>query len=159
VKPFLFAASAFLPLSHPFLMADLSRYYSTDYKLRVVRHYINHLPNTSYSAVATLFGIRGGHKTVQRWHHQYDGSSSSLESKPRSGRPPLLSTTIINKHIRDPITNANRESQPINYIQIHSQLAARTQKVVSIQTVRRYGHNRLGIKMKRTIIRTPRERK
>jgi transposase len=138
-------------------MSDLSRYYSTDYKLRVVRHYIDHLPNTSYSAVATLFGIRGGKGTVQRWHHQYDGSSSSLESKPRSGRPPILTRRQIKKYILDPVIEANREPHPIHYDQIQSQIASHTNKHIAARTIRHYGHERAGIKTKRTIIRTSKE--
>jgi transposase len=138
-------------------MIDSSRYYSTDYKLRVVRYYIDRLPDISYSAVAKLFGIPGGKGTVQRWHHQYDGSTSSLESKSRSGRPPLLTATLINKYIRDPITQANREPRPITYNQVHSRIKSRTKKNVSLRTVQRYGHERVGIKMKKTIIRTPKE--
>jgi len=137
-----------------FLMTDLSRYYSSDYKVRVVLYYIDHLPSTSFNAVAKLFKIPGGHKTVKRWYDQYNGSVSSLQSKPRSGRPPILTRRQIKKYILDPVIEANREPYPIHYDQIISQIKEKTNNDISIQTVRRYGHNSSGIKKRTPIPRT-----
>jgi len=134
-------------------MTTTSRYYDITYKQRVVNYYMQHQPNISFGRVATIFNLKGGESTVRRWYNQ----RHSLDTKPRSGRPSILSIEEINTHIKKKIVEKNRLSEPIHYTQLLPMVKHVTNKHLSLRTLRRYGKEKCGIKMKRTIKRTENE--
>jgi transposase len=134
-------------------MSNLPYYYDTQYKQRVVEHYINNQPNTSYTAVAKLFNIKGGRITVKRWYNQYDGTLQSLEQHHRSGRPSILTHQQVNNLIIQPIKKANQSHTVIHYTDLLPKIRENINNNISIQTVSRIG-KQAAIKNKKTVKRT-----
>lgn len=134
-------------------MPPSHRYYDTSFKEHVVAYYSRNHQSTTFDAVATLFDIRGGGRTVQRWFKR----RHSLETRPRSGRPTILNAQQMNDHILTPIRRSNRTSTAARYTDLLPTVRARTGTNVSLSTIQRYGHNRLGIKKKKTSKRTVQE--
>ena len=91
----------------------------------------------------------------QRWN----GTPESLEAKPRTGRPTILSSEEIRQYIGTPIKRKNRNFEPIHYTELFDTIHEKTGKNVSRRTIQRYGKEREGIREKRTIKRTIQERK
>jgi transposase len=131
-------------------MTTISRYYDITYKQSVVNYYIKYQTNISFGHVARQFNIKGGESTVRRWYNQ----RHSLKTKPRSGRPSILTKDQIDTYIKKKITEKNRSSEPIHYTQLLPIIKRATKKNPSLRTVQRYGKEKGGIKMKRTIKRT-----
>ena len=134
-------------------MSSSSRYYPTIYKERVVDYYTDHYPKYSFRQVATLFKIEGGHKTVSRWYNQ----RHSLETKSRSGRPPKLTMKQMNQYITKTIREKNQSALSVHYTDLMSDIKNQIDGNVSLRIIQRYGHDRLGIKMKKTSKRTEQE--
>lgn len=133
-------------------MPPSSRYYDTAYKKRVVDYYHSHRPHISFRAVATLFEIKGGPMTVQRWYKR----RNSLETKPRSGRPTILKQDEINTHIGTKMLRKNRQPTTVHYTDIIDDVKKNTRKNPTLRTIQRYGL-RLGIRKKKTSKRTSQE--
>lgn len=127
----------------------MSRYYSNDYKQRVVAYYNSHHRTQSLADVATLFDVKGGKTTVFRWVKRGGDQSQRV----RSGRPRILTTRESNRYIRDKVLYRNRRNEVIKYNEIVDTIREKTDKQVSTRTVQRYGR-RMGIKQKRTVART-----
>jgi transposase len=134
-------------------MSNSSRYYDSTFKQRVVEHYINHHSGSSFHAVAKLFKIKGGHKTVKRWCDQYDGTIQSLEQHHRSGRPAKLTHQQVINLIIQPIKKSNQSHTVIHYPEITSNIRQNINNTISYSTVRRLG-KQANIKNKKTIKRT-----
>jgi transposase len=126
-------------------------------KHHILQQYQRNVRSRSFAALARLYGVRGGKQTVQKWYSQWDGTPRSLESKPRSGRPRLLSAEEVNRHIRAPILSANRSHRAVHYPDIHVGVQRKTSKKVSLRTIRRYGKQEAGIKQKHSKKRTASE--
>lgn len=134
-------------------MPPSSHHYSTTYKQEVVNYYITHQPHISFRALATLFHIKGGHRTVSRWYKR----RNSLETKPRTGRPTILNQDEINTSINARIVRKNHKPTPVHYTDILEKVKNETRKNPSLRTIQRYGHTKLGIKNKQTAKRTANE--
>ena len=63
----------------------------------------------------------------------------------------------MSRHIRAPILAANRAHRAIHYTELLPQVQQATGKQLSIQTLRRYGKEELGVKQKRGVKRTANE--
>lgn len=98
----------------------------------------------SFAALAARHGIEGGGKIIQRWHQQWDGSAASLEEKHSTGRPRILSTQQVQQYVAPMIRAKNRRAERVHYTDLHSSVEATSGKQMSIQTLRRYGHDDLG---------------
>jgi hypothetical protein len=133
-------------------------YYTTEYKHSVLLYYKQQKPRISFRALSRHFKIIGGHPLVRSWYKQWNGTSASLEPKPKHGRPRALSTVEANKYIGNAIRYSNRNSTPIHYSQIYINIKNNTRKNISLSSVRRYG-KALGAHQSTTIKRTSRERK
>jgi len=131
-------------------MTALSRYYSLEYKQRVVEYYYTHRPRPSLAAVARTFHIKGGSKTVCSWIHR----RAELETRPRQGRPTALSRVEIGRYVKKPIRENNRKHEPNFYSNILSDIHTKIHKNISIRTLQRYGKQRSGIKKKKALRRT-----
>jgi hypothetical protein len=144
----------FLFCSSSLFMNRSQHYYSTEYKERVVAYYIEHQSNCSFRSVAKHFALKGGHKLVRIWYN----NRHSLNTKPKSGRPTILSRRQIINYVQNKIRAANRSSTPIHYPELLSYVKEKTKKSPSIQTLRRYGRKLFRAKQKRTIKRTEGQR-
>jgi len=74
--------------------------------------------------------------------------------KKGAGRPHVLSRREVQQHVRAPILRANREHRAVHYPKLHAALVDKTGKEVSVQTVRRIGHEELGARHRRGKKRT-----
>jgi len=113
----------------------------------------------TFKSLAHEYNIKGGRDVIARWYHQWNGTPQSLERKKGSGRPNILTSQQVNDYIRTPIRNKNRSSKPVHYTQLLPSIQQKSGTQVSIQTVRRIGHEQLGVKQKRTKKRTAQESK
>jgi transposase len=127
----------------------MCRYYSSDYKRRVVEYYHTHHHHMSLAGVARHFEIKGGHETVSRWVKR----GGDQEQRARSGRPRILSKLQGKRYIIDKVKYRNRRNEPIKYNEVRNTIREKTAKSISRPTVRRNGRE-FGIKQKRTIKRT-----
>jgi hypothetical protein len=110
--------------------------------------------NYSFESLARQYNIAGGCRVIQNWYYQWNGTPQSLERKKGSGRPTILTPQQVNDYIRTPIRNKNRSFKPIHYTQLLPSIQQKSSTQVSIQTVRRIGHQQLGARQKRTKKRT-----
>lgn len=135
-----------------------SMLYTPQHKHNILTHYCAGQRGAGFGALARRFAVAGGERTIRRWHERWDGTPQSLEARARSGRPPVLSSQEVQQHVRAPLLRANREHRAIHYPKVHAALVQQTGKAVSLQTVRRIGHDELGARMKRGKKRTADER-
>jgi hypothetical protein len=136
-------------------MSGERRSYSADLKQHILEQYECGVYGYGFRAVAAANNIAGGGRTIQRWYERWDGTVQSLTTAPRTGRPKVLSRIEINRHIRTFIRYKNRTHHPIHYPTVRQRIIRLTGKSPSPRTVRRYGNKICGIKLKRTISRTP----
>jgi hypothetical protein len=108
----------------------------------------------SFSALAARHGVRGGRATVHGWYRRWDGTAASLEEKSRPGRPRLLSTAQVRRHLQPRVRAANRQHRAIHYPDLLPALINQTHTSLSLRTLRRYGRQELGIKQRRCKKRT-----
>jgi transposase len=111
----------------------------------------------SFAALAARHGVAGGGNTLQLWHQRWDGTVASLQHKPVSGRPRVLSRREVQQHVRTPILRANRAHKAVHYPALLAPLQQKTGKEVSLRTVQRYGKEELGARQRRGKKRTTEE--
>ena len=119
-------------------------------KHAILLEYIPRSRAYSFAALAQRHNIRGGRKTIQRWHHQWDGTAVSLKERKSTGRPRILTRQQVQQHIRQPILDANRTATAIHYPQLRPRIQSETGRNPSIRTIRRYGKNELQARNKTT---------
>jgi transposase len=107
--------------------------------------------------VAALHGVTVSRSTIWRWQQKWNGTPRSLQTKPRSGRPRVLSRAQVSRHVRAPILAANRAQRAVHYTTLLASVREKTRTKVSLQTLRRYGKETLGVKQKHTTKRTAAE--
>lgn len=132
--------------------------YTSQFKHHVLSTYEQSQPHPSFRSLAKQFNIKGGRRIIPLWYRQWDGTPSSLERKPVSGRPSIMSRVEIQEHIIDKVKEKNQSHTAIHYPDLLSSIKTNTNRNPSIQTVRRYGHDVGHIKMKKTSKRTEKER-
>ena len=135
-------------------MSQLSRYYSTDFKQRVLEQYQSGVRGYGFKSLAQRFSITGGHQTIADWYSDWDGTEQSLISKPREGRPPILTSSEITNHIDSLVRRRNQQHRSINYRTVHDRVQLATGKLISNSSIRRIGRGNCRIKSKTTITRT-----
>lgn len=134
-------------------------HHSPDFKHHVLTHYSRNTRGRGFLALAQRYGVPGGPRTIRSWHERWDGTPSSLTRRPTPGRPRALTRAQAYQYVTAPIRRHNRRHMPIHYQQLHQAAQQQTGRSVSIQTIRRYGHNDAGARLKRTHKRTAKERK
>ena len=149
----------FLFFLSPSPMVSSHRYYSKDFKERVVKYYHDHRSSFSFTDVAKLFGVAGGRMTVSRWYKQFLSYKKQVKTKERTGRPTLWSRAQMNKFITRKIKSKNRLHEPIHYTTLQQEMKEESEGKLSLRTIQRYGKEKLGIKNKPTITRTAQEYK
>lgn len=130
---------------------------TAEQKHSILTHLQSRGKGVSADAIAAAHGVKGGRSRLHKWLQRWDGTSQSLERKPSSGRPRALTRAQVKRHIKPRILAANRRGEAIHYTTIHSAVQQATGSQVSIQTLRRYGKQELGVKQKRSTKRTASE--
>lgn len=148
----------FVALPYGFSLRQMSRY-PTPFKHRISTQYQPNCHGYGFKALAKQYGIRGGGPTIKYWYDHWDGTAGSLEPKPSTGRPSILSSREIKQYIGTLIKRKNRTPEAVHYTELIDTLHEKTGKEVSLRTIQRYGREREGIKEKRTKKRTRQERK
>ena len=111
----------------------------------------------SFSSLASRYGIRGGERTIQRWHTQWDGTPISLERRRGQGRKAILTPKQVQQNITKPIRRANQDHVAIHYTDLVDTLRKETHQNVSVRTVQRYGKKNEGVRHSATKKRTEQE--
>ena len=133
----------------PHLTAEAKHHILLEYTPRDTTH--------SFNALARRHGVKGGKRTLIRWHQRWDGTAASLEQHQRSGRPRTLTPAEVSRHIRAPVLAANRAHRAIHYPDIWRQVETKTGKKITLRTVQRTGKDTLAIKERTTRKRTQAE--
>ena len=92
---------------------------SADAKHRILLEYRPRTPGYTFQALADRHGKAGGRWVIERRYHLWDGTAQSLEEKPHTGRPRLLSSAQVTEYILSPIRRSNRLHEAIHYTDIH----------------------------------------
>jgi hypothetical protein len=123
-------------------------------KHHILLEYQRGVRGRGFRALSSRHGVKGGVHTIQRWMQQWDGTAASLKERERTGRPRVLSSAQVTRHIAAPIRNANRAGRVVRYSRLLPQVRASTGKSLSVQTLRRYGRKELGARQTRGKERT-----
>jgi len=130
---------------------------SSETKHAILLEYQPHSTTHNFTALATRHAIKGGRKTIARWHQRWDGSAASLEHKQVAGRPSALSAVEVSRYIRAPVLGANRTHRAIHYPEVQQSIREKTGKQMALRTVQQYGEKQLKIKDKHCKKRTAQE--
>lgn len=132
--------------------------FTPDLKHHILTQYTPNTRGHGFLALAGRFGVRGGAKTIQYWYRRWDGTPGSLQRKPGSGRPRVLTRSQVRQYIGTPIRRSNRAHRPVHYNQLQASVQSAAAKPVSLRTIRRYGQQELRAIVKRTKKTTTLER-
>jgi hypothetical protein len=124
----------------------------------ILIHCDSRRPDQTEQDVAALHGVTIGRTTLWEWRQRWDGTPQSLERHAGSGATPILTPAEVSRHVRAPILAANCAHRAVSYTKLLLEVRRKTGKAVSIQTLRRVGHEQLGIAAKHTRKRTADER-
>jgi transposase len=130
---------------------------SAEAKHHILLEYAPRSTTHSFAALARRHAVRGGARTLQRWHSRWNRTPHSLQEGERAGRPHALSRAQVSRHVRAPILAANRAHRSVRYPQLLDSVREKTGTQVSLRTLRRYGQE-MGATMKRGKKRTAEER-
>lgn len=142
---------------HPPISTHTMVRFTPEVKHHILTLYAANVMGSGYKALASRFAVKGGHSVIQRWHERWDGTPASLQPRPRSGRPRILTHRQVTEHILNPIRRENRAHRAVHYPSIRRKVIDRTGKEVSSRTIRRYGKERK-IKQRTAPKRTAKER-
>lgn len=113
-------------------------------KHEILIHYQSCQADQSADDIAAVHGIKGGRSTILKWLRRWDGTACSLERRPVTGRPRLLSKEQVTRHIAAPIRNASRSHRSMFYTQLLPQVQAATGVQLSLRTLQQYGKEEAG---------------
>jgi transposase len=132
--------------------------FTPEQKHEILLDYSPRSATHNFAALARRHAVAGGGRTIQNWLARWDRTPASLQHKQVSGRPRILTPAEVQRHIATPIRRKNRAHVPVHYTELQPALEQRTGKKVSIQTIRRYGREEAGGRLKRGKKRTEEER-
>ncbi len=124
--------------------------YSAEFKQRVLQHYKEKTRGSGFLALAKRFDIKGGAGEVQRWYKRWTGSARSLERRPGSGRPQVLTKLEKKTHILKFVERCNKKGEVVDYPRVRQNVMNKTGKQISLREVRRIGREEFNIRWKRT---------
>lgn len=148
-----------LPVIAPGGLCGTMKQLSPQQKHSILTRYRAHSSNHSFAALAAQAGDGLTKSTLHSWYRRWDGTPASLQHRPVTGRPRVLSRGQVAQHVRPRILSANRGARAVHYTTLHHVVERATGKSMSVRTLRRYGHEQLQAKQKRTKKRTAVERK
>lgn len=132
--------------------------FTPEQKHEILLEYSPRSTTHSLAALAHRHAVKGGRRTIENWLARWDGTAASLQRKAVSGRPRSLTPEEVKRHIIAPIRRKNRAHVPVHYTDLQPALEQQTGKKVSIQTIRRYGKEEAGGRLKHGKKRTAEER-
>ena len=97
-------------------------------KHHILLEYSPRSATRSFAALARRHAVKGGARTVQRWHQRWDRTARSLEHKSGTGRPRVLSSAQVSRHVRAPILAANRAHRAVHYTDLLESVKERQAK-------------------------------
>jgi hypothetical protein len=104
--------------------------------------------------IAATHGALVSARTIYNWRRRWNGTPQSLEHKPVSGRPRVLTPAEVSRHVRAPILAANRAHTAVSYTKILPTVRCKTRKQLSLRTLQRTGKEQLNIRSKAAVRRT-----
>jgi transposase len=116
-------------------------------KHTILLEYQPRSPTHSFSALSLRHSIKGGKKTLIRWHKQWNRTIESLERKSVSGRPSILNQREVERYITTPLRQSNQSSRPIRYTSIAKSIREKTKKNIGDRTIQMIGKHQLGGRM------------
>lgn len=143
----------------PSIMNESKRYHTATEKHHILTQYRRHTYGAGFRAWAKRFSIPGGAATLSRWYATWDGTVTSLQHLPRSGRPTTFTPAEVSAYISTPIRKKNRKPEAVHYTELQPALQEQTGKSVCLRTIQRYGQKTLKATQKRTMKRTRQESK
>jgi transposase len=132
--------------------------FTPEQKHEILLEYSPRSATHSLAALALRHAVKGGRRTIENWLARWDGTAASLQHAKGAGRPRSLTPAEVQRHITAPIRRKNRAHQPARYTELQPALEQRTGKQVSLQTIRRYGKEEAGGRLKHGKKRTAEER-
>src|SRR4051794_25352342 len=108
-------------------------------KQLILTQYSTRRPTPSFHSLADEYKVAGGHKTISRWHAQWNGTIASLLPKKRSSRPRILNKSEVTRYVRQSIQRKNRSHQAVHYTELLPRVVQNSGREVSVRTLRRYG--------------------
>ena len=107
-----------------------------------------HTRTEQKDSILTQYTTRSAGETVNGflvcgWLKHWDGMAASLKRTAVPGKPRLLSSAQVRRHVATRIRSSNRSGRPVRYTQLLGPVQQTTGKQVSIQTLRRYGRQEL----------------
>jgi len=112
-------------------------------KHSILTHYSARRMGETLEQILALHGVTASRRAVELWRKQWDGTITSLQRKPVSGRPHILSRTEVQRHIAVPIRRKNRSAQQVSYSHLVEPIQRKTGKRVSARTLQRIGKEEL----------------
>jgi hypothetical protein len=101
-----------------------------------------HEPGVRGKGLKTLakqHNIKGGHNLIKYWLSKWDGTVKSLEGMGGGDRRSILTDQEKKKHVDRFITKRSKKDA-VQYPEVKANIENKTGKDISIQTVRRIGH-------------------
>jgi transposase len=132
--------------------------FTPEQKHEILLEYSPRSTTHSLVALAHRHAVKGGRRTIENWLARWDGSAASLQHAKGAGRPRSLTPEEVRRHIAAPIRRKNRAHVPILYSELHTAVEQQTGKQVSSRTIRRYGKEEAGGRLKHGKKRTAEER-
>jgi hypothetical protein len=133
--------------------------YSSDFKHHILSQYSSLHRGSGFSSLAHQYNIPNGAMTIKRWHDHWDGTIQSLQHKKGAGRPHIMNQQQVKIYVKQQIQKANQSHIRINYRKILNDITNKTALRPSIQTIRRYGKEQLGVRKTKGVKRTADESK
>jgi transposase len=133
--------------------------FSAEQRHHILTAYTPNSRNNSLRALSIQYGLAADGRTIKRWLKRWDGTVASLQDRKSSGRPRLLTPTLVHNHIRQPIIASNRSHVRVSYTDIHNRIRERNPVQISLRSVRRYGQVVVGARQLRTRRQSVDERK
>jgi transposase len=132
--------------------------FTPEQKHEILLEYSPRSTTHNFAALAHRHAVAGGGRTIRNWFARWDGSVASLQHAKGAGRPRSLTAEEVQRHIIAPIRRKNRAHQPILYSELQPVVEQETGKKVSSRTIRRYGKEEAGGRLKHGKKRTAEER-
>lgn len=132
------------------------RYHAT-FKHQVLLEYREGERGRGFHALAARFKIQGGGPLVQRWYQRWDGSAESLQRRPGSGRPRVLSAQRAKQTVHQEIEKKRRKHEAVAYVDILHTVREQSGTNIALRTVQKYGKKDFRVGHRHTVKRTKKE--
>lgn len=102
--------------------------YTSIFKHNVLEEYRRGVFGSGFKSLAKRFKIKGSHKLIMHWYHQWDGIVQSLNLRKKGGRPRTLTKNEVKNDVLDFVKMVNNEFKPVNYRMVQSNIESSLNK-------------------------------